>query len=219
MPNPHLTETEISQSGYSLVDFPRRLEGGTRLRGAFVPPGGARSDQRFAILVERVGAETMTAFEWQPSLLSRLQGTQSFDLPLGSHSGFARIRLLATGTGPPARWLGLGLKVPEGTLEKPDDRPPNPPRLVVLYVMDALRADHLGSLGGDPRATPTLDRLAAEGVTFKRHASVAPNTLPSTKSIRLAWGDEGRPRMRRMSPNSGTTQPGSAQLGLFVRRV
>jgi arylsulfatase A-like enzyme len=53
----------------------------------------------------------------------------------------------------------------------------------VLYVLDALRADRLGHLGGDPRASPNLDRMAANGVTFTRHLTVAPNTLPSTKSL------------------------------------
>ena len=49
--------------------------------------------------------------------------------------------------------------------------------------MDALRADFVGHLGGDAGATPTLDRLAAEGVTFGAHQSVAPSTSPSTKAL------------------------------------
>lgn len=53
------------------------------------------------------------------------------------------------------------------------------PRLVILYVLDALRADHVGGTGW----SPTLDRLAAEGVSFTDCLSVAPNTLPSTKAL------------------------------------
>jgi arylsulfatase A-like enzyme len=38
-------------------------------------------------------------------------------------------------------------------------------------------------LGGAPGVSPVLDRLAREGLTFRRHRSLAPNTLPSTKSL------------------------------------
>jgi arylsulfatase A-like enzyme len=58
-----------------------------------------------------------------------------------------------------------------------------PPSLVVVYVMDALRADFVGHLGGPEGVSPTLDRLAAEGMTFRDHHSVAPNTLPSTRAL------------------------------------
>jgi arylsulfatase A-like enzyme len=58
-----------------------------------------------------------------------------------------------------------------------------PPRLVIVYVMDALRADTVGHLGGPAGVSPVLDRLARQGLTFRRHRSVAPNTLPSTKSL------------------------------------
>ena len=52
----------------------------------------------------------------------------------------------------------------------------------------ALRADHLDHLR-DGRsdnvlgASPVLDRIADGGVTFTRHFAVAPNTVPSTKSL------------------------------------
>ena len=49
--------------------------------------------------------------------------------------------------------------------------------------MDALRADFVGHLGGLPGVSPTVDRLAREGITFRNHRSVAPNTMPSTKAL------------------------------------
>jgi len=62
-------------------------------------------------------------------------------------------------------------------------RPPAP-RLVVLYVFDALRADAVGARAPDgTSATPTLDRLGAVGARFTAHFAVAPNTLPSTKAL------------------------------------
>jgi arylsulfatase A-like enzyme len=98
-----------------------------------------------------------------------------------------RIRLLAESPGGAARWENLKLEAPGPAGVAATVEPPAAPKLVVVYVLDALRADHLGHLGdagGDlDGVSPALDRLAAEGATFTRHMSVAPNTLPSTKSL------------------------------------
>lgn len=53
---------------------------------------------------------------------------------------------------------------------------------VVLIVADTLRADHLGSYGGEIR-TPNLDALAASGVRFANAYSHAPMTVPSHSSM------------------------------------
>ena len=53
---------------------------------------------------------------------------------------------------------------------------------VVLIVADTLRADHLGSYGGQVR-TPNLDALAASGVRFENAYSHAPMTVPSHSSM------------------------------------
>ncbi|MGB5817327.1 MAG: sulfatase [Thermoanaerobaculia bacterium] len=174
---------DIIQTGSSMVDFVRRTEGLTRLVGSFVPPRGARADQQFVLVVEREGEDPHTAFEWNGGRWSWFGRTRRFEVPLGENPGFVRIRLLARGQGPAARWRDLGLETAEP--ESPDAAagPSASPRLVVLYVLDALRADRLGHLGGDPRASSNLDRMASSGVTFTRHLTVAPNTLPSTKSL------------------------------------
>lgn len=54
---------------------------------------------------------------------------------------------------------------------------------VLVYVSDALRADHLGCYGARFVATPTLDALAAGGVRFDQAISAAPWTAPSMTSI------------------------------------
>jgi arylsulfatase A-like enzyme len=174
---------DIIQTGTSLVEFVRRTEGVTTLVGSFVPPRGARGDQRFVLLVEHDGEEPEAAFEWQGGRWSWFTRTRRFEVDLGESAGFVRIRLLARGQGPAARWKDLGLATAEPESPDAPAGPPASPRLVVLYVLDALRADRLGHLGGDPGATPTLDRMAANGVTFTHHLTVAPNTLPSTKSL------------------------------------
>ncbi|PYQ65680.1 MAG: hypothetical protein DMF53_04895 [Acidobacteria bacterium] len=59
------------------------------------------------------------------------------------------------------------------------DRAPRPRLNVLLITIDALRADHLG-VYGYPRATsPNIDRLAGQGVTFRRAVSQWPLTSPS----------------------------------------
>lgn len=62
-----------------------------------------------------------------------------------------------------------------------DGAPENPN--LVLVTMDTVRADRLGSYGYKAAETPSLDRLAAEGVRFAQASSVVPLTLPSHASL------------------------------------
>jgi arylsulfatase A-like enzyme len=54
---------------------------------------------------------------------------------------------------------------------------------VVVYVSDALRADHLGCYGARFLNTGTLDELAAGGARFDQAISAAPWTAPSMTSM------------------------------------
>ena len=54
---------------------------------------------------------------------------------------------------------------------------------VVVYVSDALRADHLGCYGARFVNTDTLDELAAGGARFDQAISAAPWTAPSMTSM------------------------------------
>jgi arylsulfatase A-like enzyme len=54
---------------------------------------------------------------------------------------------------------------------------------VVVYVSDALRADHLGCYGARFLNTKTLDELAAGGIRYDRAISAAPWTAPSMTSM------------------------------------
>jgi arylsulfatase A-like enzyme len=56
------------------------------------------------------------------------------------------------------------------------------PNVLVLLV-DTLRADPLGCYGAAPSASPTLDRLAGEGLVFDRAVAQSSWTLPSVASI------------------------------------
>lgn len=67
--------------------------------------------------------------------------------------------------------------------DPPVDATPVPARRIVLVTLDTTRADHIGAYGDARAATPTLDRLAAEGVLFEAALASAPVTLPSHSSI------------------------------------
>jgi len=54
---------------------------------------------------------------------------------------------------------------------------------LLLVTLDTLRADRLPSYGYEGVETPTLDRLATEGVRFAEVASPVPITLPAHSSI------------------------------------
>lgn len=174
---------DMLQTGYSMIDVVRRVPAGATLQGVFHPPASPPAGQEFLLHIERDG-DSRTAFHWQASLWNRVRGRQRLEVPLGPEPGLVRVRLEARGEGPAALWKGLSITDPPANdsgdaSQDPDSRP----KLVILYVMDALRADRVGHLGGPAGVTPTLDRLAREGITFLDHRSVAPNTLPSTKAL------------------------------------
>lgn len=56
-------------------------------------------------------------------------------------------------------------------------------RSLLLVTFDTTRADRIGAYGYTGAATPTLDRLAAEGLVFGSAVSPTPITLPSHASL------------------------------------
>ena len=54
---------------------------------------------------------------------------------------------------------------------------------MLLVTIDTLRADHVGAYGNRLGLTPTLDRLASEGLRFERAYAHVPLTLPSHTTI------------------------------------
>jgi len=61
--------------------------------------------------------------------------------------------------------------------------PDGTPELVLLVVVDTLRADVLGSYGGAGGLTPRLDELAARSVRFDDALAPSPWTLPSIATL------------------------------------
>jgi arylsulfatase A-like enzyme/Tfp pilus assembly protein PilF len=58
-----------------------------------------------------------------------------------------------------------------------------PVRNVLLITIDTVRADHVGAYGYSRAATPTLDRLAREGIRFDDATSQAPLTGPAHAAL------------------------------------
>lgn len=170
----------FSQVGWSAVEITRRISGGGRLATEFIPPKHPQPAQTFILTLERRLGEPVEVFRWPGSPPEKANKIQLIDIDLGPDPGFICFRFLAHGQGPAARWQHPRLI--ESTLSADPQAtppPPDPPRLVILYVMDALRADHVGRDG----LTPVLDRLASEGIRFENHFAVAPNTPPSTRAL------------------------------------
>jgi arylsulfatase A-like enzyme len=57
------------------------------------------------------------------------------------------------------------------------------PRRVLLVFVDTVRADHLGLYGYERDTDPSLKKLAEGATVFETARSVAPWTLPSTRSV------------------------------------
>ena len=79
---------------------------------------------------------------------------------------------------------------------------------VLVYVSDALRADHVGCYGARFLNTHAIDELAATGIRFDQAISAAPWTAPSMLSIvtglyphhhgQLHWDSELDPSLRTL---------------------
>lgn len=54
---------------------------------------------------------------------------------------------------------------------------------VIIYLIDALRADHMGVYGYARDTTPNIDALAEDGVVFEEAYAPAPWTAPSVASL------------------------------------
>ncbi len=73
--------------------------------------------------------------------------------------------------------------VPEALSTPQRNEPPAGAPSFVLVTIDTLRADHVGAYGATDVETPTMDRLASEGVLFETAMASAPLTLPAHTSI------------------------------------
>jgi len=97
-------------------------------------------------------------------------------VPLGAYAGKTGPVSLRTRDGDPTR---DHVFVGEPQVYVPRERP----KRTILVFIDTLRRDHLGVYGSSRGASPTIDALARSAVTFDDARSVAPWTLPSTRTV------------------------------------
>lgn len=83
-----------------------------------------------------------------------------------------------TATGTSSEDFGAGHTAADDT----NAAAPAGPNLLLISI-DTLRADHLGCYGYDRPTSPTIDRLAAEGLVFADASTTSPWTLPSHASM------------------------------------
>ncbi len=69
----------------------------------------------------------------------------------------------------------------EPSASAPDPHAPRPN--ILLYVVDTLRADHLGTYGNETIRTPNIDRFAGSGLVFTNAYANSTWTRPSMASL------------------------------------
>ena len=160
------------------------------------PTGEDEPDCRIAVRARSHGAEVH----------GELAGGARVDLdPLAGQ--VARVSLEARGcVRARASVRGAALVVPGAA---PVRASGPPPRHVILWIMDTLRADRIRPIQPDARPeVPALERLAAEGAVFRQayvqgnesqtsHASIWTSLFPATHGIRSAGNDQSYRLSRR----------------------
>jgi hypothetical protein len=121
------------------------------------------------------GATVMVLVNGREHKRMTVQNARDLEVDLGGYAGQTIDLTLRTEPGDDALLDYVFLSEP--SLYTPSDAPPR----VVFVFIDTLRRDHLGLHGYD-RPTPTLDRLATEGLVFDQARAPAPWTLPSGRA-------------------------------------
>jgi len=155
-----------------VLEIPARVSFRAEIRSA--------SELRFGLAVRtpetpveieltRDGGEVLYQETWKER---RDWAERSIDLSLLTDQS---VELELSVTGPPATVM---LSHPElvGSRLPAEPQRPN----VVVYVVDCLRADHVGAYGYPLPTTPSLDRLAEDSLVLDELVSCAPWTKPST---------------------------------------
>ncbi|MFP6662984.1 MAG: sulfatase [Deltaproteobacteria bacterium] len=109
--------------------------------------------------------------------------TISFDLsPLGEQ--IVAITLMNSGRDTMILKSGTLTSVEPPSPPRPARRPAGPaPTFILLFLVDTLRADHLGTYGYDRDTSPHIDALAKEALVFENVVAQSSWTTPAVASI------------------------------------
>ena len=159
------------------LDVPR--DGRLNLACAIAPEFHDRPGVEFTVKIRKGGREdTLWTQLLDPLARPEHRRWVPAEIDLGRHAGRGVELVLETHgyeeTGEPARavWGAPGITNPGA------DAP-----LVIVYLVDTLRADHTGPYGYPRRTTPQLDAFARDGVVFEQAVAHASWTKPSVASI------------------------------------
>lgn len=108
-----------------------------------------------------------------------------------TRAGLVRFALRSRGTQGAVTVRGVRLEQPQraaGSTPSAAGAAPAPPAAaarpnLVLYIIDTLRADHLGCYGYSRPTSPRIDRFAAESLLFEQGRAQSSWTKPSVASI------------------------------------
>ena len=130
----------------------------------------------------RSGSEALGRVSVRPG-----DGWKTWKIAWSAHARPAKLEIDVERSGdalpgkvPAAALIAEPLLVPRNL----DRSPPN----VVVFLVDTLRADHLGCYGDPTARTPRFDLLAREGVLVERALSTANWTLPAHASLFTSTG-------------------------------
>ncbi len=164
------------------ADYYVRVSDGSQLRIAEIEAFGQASAPRLEVVAEPAGAPEQT-WSFEPG--------RSVDLALPAARGEPmRISLRALGSA--ERGAEAGLRLVRPVLDEPVARgkaPAPPPRpvqarpSVVLYLVDTLRADHLGTYGYPRPTSPRIDAFAREATLFRNAFAQSSWTKPAVASL------------------------------------
>ena len=166
----------IMQAPGEPLDFYVRVPHDARLR--FTVPPSTRDDA-FAVSMA-VGPRDA------PLDVDRIGGGDREAALDAEEGAIARLRFDNRGTGPLAWWAPrvTGTARVRAPILDPALRPPRRPLNVIVFVADALRADHSSLYGYHRPTTPALERLgAAHGIVFEHAYSTGPSTPNSIPSL------------------------------------
>jgi len=171
-----VTIPEEGTLAFQLGVLPPEIADGTRSDGADVE---IRIDGE---VVERVRA--------------RADRFEDVRVSLGKWAGKAVRLAVSTADGAPTRdHVFLGAP----TLYTPSKAP----KRTILVFLDTMRRDHLGVYGYPRGASPKLDAWAKDAVVFEDARSVAPWTLPSTRTALTGMQPEGWSAARTLPERLG----------------
>jgi arylsulfatase A-like enzyme len=151
---------------------------------AVAEPGWATSSSPalFTVTAEAAGgAVVLWNRQLDPQGSRRDRGWQTAEVDLSRFAGTAVVLRLAARTVDAPGSASFPIWARPVLLE-PARRPD--PRPSILFVsLDTVRADHLSAYGYERRTSPTLERLAREGVLFEQATSHFPSTTASHMSM------------------------------------